>query len=587
MKKGGLSSAIVATEYVPAVAMANNVERDTYRMLLEMRDYEYTGEESTLVEARKHLEGVKQSLRQAVQHGMNSTRVSQLKNDAEKATQSIVAYEKLMDETVTLANDLKQQRQASENAGRQYMAASHDFLASQKEAMQGEIIAGLDSDQLEKRLQQISLVSEIIEVGNRVIAGTWEAESKRDPTLLLKTLAMFDQATQKLDELQKICSFEGDMNRIAECRSAMLTYKTANTKLVDARADTANRRAVLADNILKQAKEIAVKGMEDMAQGADHAAHTLSLSSKAIGMGLAVGLLCSVALALLIVRGVSKSIKQVISALAASAAQVQASSDQVSNASRHLADGACEQASSLEESSASLEEISAMTRQSAENTGKADNLMQESKANVQHGVDAMHRMSDAIEKIKVSAIETSKIIKTIDEIAFQTNLLALNAAVEAARAGQAGLGFAVVAEEVRNLAQRSAEAARSTTDLIDGATKNAEAGVIVTKEIVLSLSAIQESTEKVAILITEIATASTEQAQGIGQVNTAVSAMDNVVQQNSASAEKSAHASAELSSQALELNDLVAQLLVIVGGQLDPPQHARHGEISGMKLLPH
>ena len=226
-----------------------------------------------------------------------------------------------------------------------------------------------------------------------------------------------------------------------------------------------------------------------------------------------------------------------------------------------------------------------MTRQSAENTGKADNLMQESKANVQHGVDAMLRMSDAIEKIKSSATETSKIIKTIDEIAFQTNLLALNAAVEAARASQAGLGFAVVVEEVRNLAQRSAEAARSTTDLIDGATKNAEAGIIVTKEIVHSLSAIQESTEKVAPLITEIATASKEQAQGIGQVNTAVSAMDNVVQQNSASAEQSAHASAELSSQALELNALVAQLLVIVGRQLDPPQYARPGEIRGMKPL--
>ncbi len=585
MKKGETLASILSMEYVPEVTMANNVERDTNLMLLAMRDFEYTGEESFLLEARKSLDSIKQSLKDAVQHGMSSARLSQLKEDAEKAAQSIVEYEKLIEETALLAKDLIQQRQVSEEASLQYLKAGHDFLTSQKEAMQGEIIAGLDGDQLDKRLNQISLVTEIIEVGNRVIAGTWEAESKRDSTLLLKTLTIFDEATAKLDALQKICDFEGDLKRIEECRAAMLAYKTANTKLVSARADTAKRRAALAESILNQAKSIAVKGMSDMTQGANSAASTLSISSKAISIGLVVGLLFSVAFAVFIVRGVTNSIKQVISALASSAAQVTASSDQVSYASRQLADGACAQASSLEESSASLEEISSMTRQSADNTSKADSLMHESKSNVRGGVNAMQRMSEAIGKIKTSATETAKIIKTIDEIAFQTNLLALNAAVEAARAGEAGLGFAVVAEEVRSLAHRSAEAAKNTADLIDGATKNAEAGVLVTAEIAKALSAIQESTDKVATLIAEIATASKEQAQGIGQVNTAVSAMDNVVQQNSASATESASASDELSSQAQELNALVAELMAIVGGALDDKQLDPHKEISGMKLL--
>jgi methyl-accepting chemotaxis protein len=182
------------------------------------------------------------------------------------------------------------------------------------------------------------------------------------------------------------------------------------------------------------------------------------------------------------------------------------------------------------------------------------------------GVESMKRMTEAIDKIKASASETAKIIKTIDEIAFQTNLLALNAAVEAARAGEAGKGFAVVAEEVRNLARRSAEAAKTTADLIEGSQRNADAGVGVTAEVAKNLAGIKENAGKVATLIAEIAAASKEQSQGIDQVNTAVSEMDKVVQQNAANAEESASASEELSGQAEELTSMVGELTSIVTG---------------------
>ncbi|MBD3344585.1 MAG: chemotaxis protein, partial [Chitinivibrionales bacterium] len=171
-----------------------------------------------------------------------------------------------------------------------------------------------------------------------------------------------------------------------------------------------------------------------------------------------------------------------------------------------------------------------------------------------------------INKIKTSSDETAKIIKTIDEIAMQTNLLALNAAVEAARAGEAGRGFAVVAEEVRNLAQRSAEAAKNTADLIEGSQKNADNGVAASEDVGRSLEQIGGRVQKVAQLISEVSAASEEQSQGIDQVNTAVAQMDQVTQTNAANSEESASASEELSGQAQNLNVMVAELIAIVGG---------------------
>ena len=234
------------------------------------------------------------------------------------------------------------------------------------------------------------------------------------------------------------------------------------------------------------------------------------------------------------------------------------SSSQVADASQQIATGASQQAASLEEISSSLEEMSSMTKQNAENATEANGLAQEAQNGAESGVNAMTRMSDAIGKIKRSSDETAKIIKTIDEIAFQTNLLALNAAVEAARAGEAGKGFAVVAEEVRNLAQRSAEAAKDTSTLIEESQTNADNGVSVTKEVGDILHNIVEASGKVNALIGEVSAASTEQATGIGQLNTGVSQLDQVTQQNAASTE-------ELSAQAKEMGSLMQLMMQVVG----------------------
>jgi methyl-accepting chemotaxis protein len=237
--------------------------------------------------------------------------------------------------------------------------------------------------------------------------------------------------------------------------------------------------------------------------------------------------------------------------------QVANGARQISDSSMALSQGATEQASSIEELSASIEEISSQTRRNAENAEEADKLAAAVRSNAEQCTAQMAEMLRAMEEINVSSSNISKIIKVIDDIAFQTNMLALNAAVEAARAGQHGKGFAVVAEEVKNLAARSANAAKETTEMIEGSIEKTEAGTVIAKNTSEALNKIVSQIEKVAELVNNISVASKEQDTGISQINQGIMQVSQVVQTNSATSEESAAASEELSGQAEMLRDMV------------------------------
>jgi methyl-accepting chemotaxis protein len=258
--------------------------------------------------------------------------------------------------------------------------------------------------------------------------------------------------------------------------------------------------------------------------------------------------------------------RMMIESMQQGAGEVASAAEQVSSAAQALAQGSSEQAAAAEETSSSSEEMAAMTRQNAGNAQEARTLAEAAQSSADKGFQAMTRMSTAIVEIQKSSMDTSKIMKVIDEIAFQTNLLALNAAVEAARAGEAGKSFAVVAEEVRNLAQRSAEASRNTSALIEQSIKSAENGVQISKEVGEALQGITESSRRVNDLVAQIAAASNDQTHGIEQINSAIGQMGAVTQQNAANAEESAAAAEELSSQVEELNHVVRQLRALVEG---------------------
>jgi len=386
------------------------------------------------------------------------------------------------------------------------------------------------------------------------------------------TLDEYERASKQIDELAALLTDRDDRAVAETLRQRLNEWKAIHAQIVelsDARriADALQLITTKA-NPLFNAAESSAKSFADLMSSASAEA-TRSLDSSRSRTLTAIVLMLALTIGVFVVwlvRAINTSLRSMSRELAEGGQLVVEASSQMAAAAQSMSQGASEQAASLEETSASMEEIAAMTRTNADNSQQAATLMGEAARVLEQSNRSLADMVTAMTSIKDSSNRVSKIIKTIDEIAFQTNILALNAAVEAARAGDAGMGFAVVADEVRSLAQRSAQAARDTTALIEGAIASSGEGSKKVEQAAESFAAITERVTEVKRLVDSVSVASGQQAHGIEQVLHTIRQMERVTQTTAATAEESAAASEQLNSQAGVTMELVDRLEALVDG---------------------
>jgi len=496
----------------------------------------------------------------------------ELKKNLDNVRNNYAAYDKLARNIPTLMEDtlesiavLAEGHQVIVAQGSKYLDRQYDLITEAQTA--GLLYPAV----LKRRLDQIRRMNEVMLQGIDVV---FQSEA----AYLDDTPEVFDRARESLAAVKKglsgLVAADADgpesAGELAEIQKWLTQFETVMPVLEDAiktKLDQDQERDKVTAAMINDALALKNAAISFCSEVADLSIKATDDVVRTLVIGFLVALIASVTVALIITRSVTGPISRMIETLNHSSQEVDGAVTELTHISSQLAETTNRNAESLQETSSALEELSSMTSRNSENSQQATVFMAETGESVRKADSSMAGVTRAMNEISTSGAEIGKIIKTIDDIAFQTNLLALNASVEAARAGEAGAGFAVVAEEVRNLASRSAEAARTTADLIATTISNINSGSEMVTQTADNFRAVEANSDTIAKLLLEVANASQEQAQGISQVNTAMQVMDKTTHTNAELANQATHTVGTVNNQAAELLGAVDELSAIVYGR--------------------
>jgi methyl-accepting chemotaxis protein len=588
MTRAAGGAEFLARAVAPQAATASKLAETSGHLQRAARSYSYTGAPEYLTEVRSSLERVRTEIATARTLAEAHPSLTVLAEGVGSAERALADYLTQFEATERGVTELQRVRAQLDELASAFVGRLNEHLRALDQSLESELRAGADSSRLLEQKNAIAKSNLVLDLGNDLRVRAQRAQALRDATPIREGLPHFEQMEKLLGEILALTRRDEDRRRLDEVRRAATGYRDGMLALevnFTTTAATNHARALAADTLDTVIAEVLDRSISRTLSYSDEASLDLAAASARVLWGLGLTLLAGAASAYLIVRGIKRSLLLTAESLTHGSEQVASASGQVSAASQALAEGSSEQAASLEEISSSIEELASMTRRNADNAQAGRAASQHARGAAEAGSSEMERMQAAMNAIQQSSQDISKIIKTIDEIAFQTNILALNAAVEAARAGEAGAGFAVVADEVRSLAQRSAVAARETAEKIADATQKSTQGVELSTRVHAGLKEILEKSREVDRLVAEVASASQEQSQGLSQINLAVSQMDKVTQSNAAGAEETASAAEELNAQSAELQTAARQLAALVGatrerGPKSEPAHPSPQRVS-------